>query len=161
MAMLNSTSIAVAMVGNFEKPHAPLDTDAKRDLADCFELMKEVFTQISVEDGHDDVKEALAFLRTCLYTVRFILLGWAIDDTKHMQSDMLVLPAASRWSVLHPCRAVFQRELLSVLRFIDMHQAYFVDQPWAWMLSVLQLLEPNLTPQMSEVLEFETGTVIF
>ena len=114
-----------------------------------------------MEDGHDDVKEALAFLRTCLYTVRFILLGWAIDDTKHMQSDMLVLPAASRWSVLHPCRAVLQRELLSVLRFIDKHQAYFVDQPCAWMLSVLQLLEPNLTPQMSEVLEFETGTVIF
>ena len=161
MAMLNSTSIAVAMVGNFEKPHAPLDTDAKRDLADCFELMKEVFTQISVEDGHDDVKEALAFLRTCLYTVRFILRGWAIDDTNYMQSDMLVLPAAFRWSVLHPSRAVFQRELLSVLRFIDKHQAYFVDQPWAWMLSVLQLLEPNLTPQMSEVLEFETGTVIF
>ena len=159
MTALNSTLIALAMVANFERKLAPFDSEAKRELADCFELLKEIFTQITVEDGHDDVLEALAFVRTCLYSVRFILLDWVMDDTKYLPSDMPHLPLPFRWSVLHPSPAVFRSEILSALRFIDQHETYFVEQPWSWMLSVLKMLEPYVTPETSEVLEFETDTV--
>eukprot|EP00435_Cladocopium_sp_Y103_P071094 s863_g36.t1 len=160
MVLLCCMSMARSMVQNFKLNE--LSPDARDLLADRFELMKEIMTQVVIKPEFSQQAALVTFLHRVLYTIRALFLDWevpAAHETDTLETD---LPAfTDTWRVQHPSPAVLFKEISTTLGFMREHATFFSEEPWAWLMQFMAAVHGDLEEKVVTVLTFDTGSVIF
>ena len=143
MVLLCCLTLARAMVANFKSQDHVLES--RRDLADRFELMKEILTQVKMEPGWSQQEALLDFVRRLLYTIRFLLLDSEVTESVQLEANFAGLAVVHKtWQIQHPCPVTLFNEIDSALDFIMAHHAYFETEPWVWTVNFLCQLQADL-----------------
>eukprot|EP00435_Cladocopium_sp_Y103_P039508 s4229_g10.t1 len=150
-------SMARSMVQNFELNE--LSPDARDLLADRFELMKEIMTQVVIQAEFSEQAALVNFLHRVLCTIRALFLDWEVPaalETDTLETD---LPAfKDTWRVQHPTPAVLFKEISTTLEFMREHATFFSEEPWAWLMQFMAAVHGDLEQKVVTVLTFDTGS---
>ena len=148
------------MVANFQSQDD--FSERRHDLADRFELMKEILTQVNMRPGWLQQEALLDFVRRLLYTIRFLLLDGDVTETVQLEADFAGLAVVHQtWKIEHPSPAMLFKEIDSAMDFIMAHHAYFETEPWVWTVNFLSQLQADLEDSRVCFLRFDTGNIIF
>ena len=160
MVLLCCLTLARTMVANFERQDD--FSDSRRDLADRFELMKEILTQVTMKPGWPQQDAVLAFVRRLLYTIRFLLLDGEVTETVQLDTNFAGLAVKHQtWEIKHPSPVTLFQEIASAMDFIQAHPAYFETEPWVWTVNFLFQLQADLEDSRTCFLRFDTGHILF
>lgn len=160
MVLLCCLTLARTMVANFQSQDLFLEN--RHDLADRFELMKEILSQVKMRPGWPEQEALLDFVRRLLYTIRALLMDWEVSETAQLTTNFAGLAVIHEtWQIVHPSPVMLFKEIASALDFIKAHHGYFETEPWIWTVNFLSQLHADLEDSRVTVMQFDTGTIIF
>ena len=160
MVLLCCLTLARAMVANFQTQDN--FAESRHDLADRFELMKEILTQVKMRPGWPQQEALLDFVRRLLYTIRFLLLDADITETVQLETNFAGLAVVHQtWKIEHPSPVTLFREIDSAMDFIQAHPSYFETEPWVWTVNFLIQLQADLEDSRVCFMRFDTGHILF
>ena len=113
------------------------------------ELLREVLSQITVEEQYSEQARILENTKSTLLWMRMKLLDWENSNFPDalFECPLPLLPRTwpnACWSHKHPCPAKLHEEVQACLRFMDEHGDCFLFEPWKWVRSLLETLDLNL-----------------
>lgn len=109
------------------------------------ELLREVLSQLSIDEHYPELRRVTAFLQTTLLSLRAHLLEW---DARNVQGPWLDFPLAKLpekprdcWTLQHPRQDILASEVTACIGFLGAHPTCFDGPVWDWLRATLEVMK--------------------
>ena len=121
------------------------------------ELLREVLTQVSIDEQYPELLRIMTFMKTCLLSLRGHLQEWDMRGGPEAWLDLpfFTLPEEypnDCWTVKHPRLDIFASEVKSCIGFLAAHPT-LTGPVWAWLRETLEVLDAACSSSESSGLQ--------